>query len=171
MTTCLVVMGVSGAGKTTVATALADRLGWPMAEADEFHPAANIAKMSAGVPLTDADRVPWLLLLRDWIAKQDKEGKNTIVTCSALKRSYRDLLSEAPGRVRFVHLNGSREVIASRLKTRSGHFMPPGLLDSQLASLEPLDPDEDGITVDIAAAAAQVIDTIADELGLAGSAG
>ncbi|MQM28098.1 gluconokinase [Glycomyces albidus] len=148
-TTCLVVMGVSGSGKTTVAHELARRLGWPFAEGDELHTEANIAKMSAGVPLTDADREPWLRRVRDWISAEDAAGRSTVVTCSALKRSYRDLLREAGARVRFVHLDGTRELIAARLAHRSGHFMPPALLDSQFAALEPLGEDEDGIAVDV----------------------
>ncbi|MFG3340319.1 gluconokinase [Glycomyces sp. NPDC048151] len=159
-TTCLVVMGVSGSGKSTVARLLADRLGAPMAEADEFHPEANIAKMSAGVPLTDADREPWLLALRDWISEHDAAGRGSVVTCSALKRSYRDLLRGATARVRFVHLSGSREVIGERLSHRSGHFMPPSLLDSQFADLEPLGDNEDGITVDVTATPEQIADRV-----------
>jgi gluconokinase len=163
-TTCLVVMGVAGSGKSTVARLLADRLGRPMAEADEFHPEANIAKMSAGIPLTDADREPWLRSLRDWISAHDAEGRGTVVTCSALKRSYRDLLRGASARVRFVHLSGSREVIGERLAGRSGHFMPPSLLDSQFADLEPLRDDEDGITVDVGAAPEQIADRVCEGL-------
>jgi gluconokinase len=163
-TTCLVVMGVSGSGKSTVARLLADRLGRPMAEADEFHPEANIAKMSAGIPLTDADREPWLLALRDWISEHDAAGQGTVVTCSALKRSYRDLLRGASARVRFVHLSGSREVIGERLASRSGHFMPPSLLDSQFADLEPLGEDEDGITVDVTATPEQIADRVCEGL-------
>ncbi|MDN3238284.1 gluconokinase [Glycomyces tritici] len=163
-TTCLVVMGVSGSGKSTVARLLADRLGWPMAEADEFHPEANIAKMSAGIPLTDADRGPWLRTLRDWISMQDKAGQGTVVTCSALKREYRDVLRGASARVHFVHLHGTREVIAARLASRSGHFMPPSLLASQFAALEELGDDEDGITVDVAASPDQIVDRVVADL-------
>jgi gluconokinase len=163
-TTCLVVMGVAGSGKSTVARLLADRLGLPMAEADEFHPAANIAKMSAGVPLTDADREPWLRALRDWISEHDAAGRGSVVTCSALKRSYRDLLREASARVRFVHLSGTREVIAARMASRSGHFMPPSLLDSQFAALEPLGDDEDGLTVDVAASPSRIVETVCEGL-------
>jgi gluconokinase len=163
-TTCLVVMGVSGSGKSTVARLLADRLGRPMAEADEFHPEANIAKMSAGIPLTDADREPWLLALRDWISEHDAAGQGTVVTCSALKRSYRDLLRGASARVHFVHLSGSREVIGERLASRSGHFMPPSLLNSQFADLEPLGDDEDGITVDVTATPEQIADRVCEGL-------
>lgn len=160
VTTCLVVMGVAGSGKSTVARLLADRLGRPMAEADDFHPEANIAKMRSGTPLTDADREPWLLSLRDWISEHDVEGRGTVVTCSALKRTYRDLLRGATARVRFVHLSGTREVIGERLAARSGHFMPPSLLDSQFADLEPLGDDEDGITVDVTAPPEQIADRV-----------
>ncbi|PSL51638.1 gluconate kinase (SKI family) [Saccharothrix carnea] len=148
--TCVVVMGVSGAGKSTVARALADRLAWPLAEADEFHPPANIAKMSAGTPLTDADRAPWLAAIRDWITARAAAGESTVVTCSALKRTYRDVLREAGARVRFLHLDGTADVIGDRLRHRSGHFMPPSLLRSQFDALEPLRPDEDGAAVGVA---------------------
>lgn len=163
---CLVVMGVSGSGKSTVARLLADRLGLPMAEADEFHPEANIAKMSAGVPLTDADREPWLRALRDWISEQDAAGRGSVVTCSALKRPYRDLLRGATARVLFVHLDSTREVIGARLAARSGHFMPPSLLDSQFADLEPLGDDEDGITVDVTASPEQIVQAVCEGLAL-----
>ncbi|ASR35480.1 gluconate kinase [Prauserella marina] len=165
-TTCLVVMGVSGAGKTTIAELLAERLGWQLAEADEFHPEANIDKMSAGIPLTDADRAPWLAAIRDWITTKDALGRDTVVTCSALKRSYRAILGEAESRVRFVFLSGGTELIASRLSRRSGHFMPPDLLGSQVGDLEPLAADEDGITVDISAPPSEIADTALRELGL-----
>ena len=143
---------------------LADRLGWPMAEADEFHPAVNIAKMESGTPLTDVDREPWLRSLRDWISEQDAAGQATVVTCSALKRAYRDLLRGASARVRFVHLNGTREVIGGRLAGRSGHFMPPSLLDSQFADLQPLGADEDGITVDVDATPEHIVAEVRDDL-------
>ncbi|SDE53588.1 gluconokinase [Glycomyces harbinensis] len=159
-TTCLVVMGVSGSGKSTVARMLADRLGRLMAEADEFHPASNIAKMESGFPLNDSDRAPWLRSLRDWISEQDAAGISTVVTCSALKHRYRDALREASARVVFVHLDGSRELIAGRLQGRSGHFMPPSLLDSQFADLEPLAAGEDGIRVDISATPEAITDTV-----------
>jgi gluconokinase len=147
--TCVVVMGVSGSGKSTVARLLADRLGWPMAEADEFHPAANIAKMSAGTPLTDDDRAPWLAAIRDWITGRAAGGDSTVVTCSALKRAYRDVLREADARVRFLFLDGGGDVIGGRMALRSGHFMPPSLLQSQFDVLQPLQSDEDGATVDV----------------------
>ncbi|SFT84929.1 gluconokinase [Actinopolyspora lacussalsi subsp. righensis] len=147
--TCLVVMGVSGAGKSTVAQLLAQQLDRPSAEADEFHPEANIAKMTAGVPLTDEDRLPWLWRIRDWITRHATSGTNTIVTCSSLKRTYRDVLRQAGANVRFLHLSGSAETIEGRLTSRSGHFMPSSLLRSQFDDLEPLHPDEAGLTVDI----------------------
>jgi gluconokinase len=146
--TCVVVMGVSGAGKSTVARVLADRLDRPMAEADEFHPAANIGKMSAGTPLTDADRAPWLAAIRDWITERAAAGESTVVTCSALKRAYRDVLRGADARVRFLFLHGTADVIGDRLRHRSGHFMPPSLLQSQLDALEPPGSDEDCVTLD-----------------------
>lgn len=145
--THLVIMGVSGSGKTTLAELLAQRLGWPSAEADEFHSEANIAKMSAGTALVDGDRWPWLRSIRDWMTANAQAGNGTIVTCSALKRSYRDLLREAEGRVRFVHVTADPQMLAERLQHRSGHFMPGSLLPSQLATLEPLEADEDGIAL------------------------
>lgn len=145
----LVVMGVAGSGKSTVARELRDQLGWELAEGDDFHPPDNIAKMSAGVPLTDEDRWPWLDLIAEWTAEQEAEGRSTIVTCSALRRVYRDRLRNHAGRALFVHLVGSPELLEHRLASRSGHFMPPTLLPSQLATLEPLEPDEEGITLDI----------------------
>ncbi|MBK7820360.1 MAG: gluconokinase [Tessaracoccus sp.] len=145
----LVVMGVAGCGKSTVAEELRDRLGWELAEGDDFHPEANIEKMSSGTPLTDEDRWPWLDLIAEWTAEQDAAGKSTIVTCSALRKIYRDRLRAAPGRTIFVHLVGSPELLEHRLSARSGHFMPPTLLPSQLATLEPLDADEEGVILDV----------------------
>jgi gluconokinase len=147
----LVVMGVAGSGKTTVATLLARYLGTEYAEADQFHPQANIDKMSSGTPLTDEDRWPWLEAIRDWLSAEAQAGRSGVVTCSALKRSYRDLLRTADGRVLFVHLDGSPELLAERMQHRSGHFMPTSLLPSQLATLEPLSDDEPGFTLDVAA--------------------
>ena len=143
----LVVMGVSGSGKTTLAALLGQRLDCPVAEADEFHPAANIAKMASGTPLTDEDRWPWLGAIRDWMTDNAASGHGSIVTCSALKRSYRDLLREASGVVRFVHVTGDPELVAERMRHRSGHFMPETLLPSQLQTLEPLGAGEDGLTL------------------------
>ncbi|MDU0347483.1 gluconokinase [Actinomyces sp. MRS3W] len=143
----LVLMGVAGCGKTTAAENLHQALGWPVAEADDFHPEANIAKMSRGVPLDDADRRPWLESLRDWMTRQARHGIRTIVTCSALQRSYRELLSQAEGRVFFIHLVADQSELRERMEHREGHFMPPALLPSQFATLQPLDADEDGVTV------------------------
>lgn len=156
--THVVVMGVAGCGKSTVAHALQDRLGWVLADGDDFHPAANIAKMSSGTPLTDEDRWPWLDLIADWTAQQDGAGHSTIVTCSALRRPYRDRLRAAPGRILFVHLAGSHELLASRMAGRTDHFMPPSLLLSQFATLEQLEEDEEGFVVDID----RPVDAIAD---------
>ncbi|WP_069110267.1 gluconokinase, GntK/IdnK-type [Jiangella alba] len=140
-------MGVSGSGKTTVATRLADALGRPFAEADDLHPAANVAKMAAGTPLTDEDRAPWLATVRDWLTNEARQGHAAVVTCSALRRVYRDVLREAAGGVTFVHLDVDPDRLAERMRRRKGHFMPPSLLQSQLDTLEPLEPDEDGVRV------------------------
>lgn len=164
----VVVMGVAGCGKTTVSEALAERLGWPVADADDFHPASNVAKMRTGTPLTDDDRWPWLRTIRDWL--HDADG-SVVVTCSALRRAYRDVLrgaaAEGGPRVRFVHLHGTRELLAQRMGARQGHFMPLTLLDSQLATLEPLAPDEDGVVVDIDATPEQLVEAALRGLGLA----
>ncbi len=146
----IVVMGVSGCGKTTVGEGLAAALGWPFDEGDRYHPAANVAKMSAHVPLTDEDRWPWLRALAGLIAAHERKGESSVLACSSLKRAYRDLLRTGAPRVRFLHLHGSFEVLADRLAGRRGHFFPPDLLRSQFATLEPLGPDEDGIVVDVA---------------------
>ncbi|KIQ67381.1 gluconate kinase [Kitasatospora griseola] len=142
-------MGVSGVGKTTVARLLAHRLGLPYAEADDFHPAANIAKMSAGTPLDDHDREPWLRALGAWLGERAAAGTGGVVTCSALKRSYRDILRDACPEAFFLHLTGSHELVGDRIAHRTGHFMPPSLLDSQYATLEPLRADESGTVLDV----------------------
>lgn len=142
-------MGVSGSGKTTVGEALAKKLGVPFRDADEFHPKSNVEKMSAGIPLTDADRWPWL----DAIAAAIREtppGQGIVVSCSALRRIYRDRIVRSAGRpIAFAHLDGPKAVLAERLKGRKGHFFPPSLLESQLATLEPLAKDEPGLRVSI----------------------
>jgi gluconokinase len=155
----VVVMGVSGTGKSTVGGALAEALGVPYAEADDFHPEANIAKMADGVPLDDADREPWLDALGAWARDRPHDeggGPAGVLSCSALRRRYRDRLRDACPGLYFVHLTGSRELIASRLSGRRDHFMPAALLDSQFAALEPLEDDEHGITLDVAADAEAV---------------
>ncbi len=165
--THVVVMGVAGSGKTTLALELRRRLGWPYAEADEFHPRANIDKMSAGTPLTDEDRRPWLAAIRDWLTEQARAGRSTIVTCSALRLAYRDVLRSAEGRVVFVHLTADAGLLAERMAHRSGHFMPPALLPSQLATLEPLVAGEDGIAIEVDVAPAEVAERAIGVLGLA----
>lgn len=143
----IVVMGVSGSGKSTVGAALAQRLGVPFADADDFHPPANIEKMTAGIALDDDDRYPWLEAIGDWLARRCDTGG--VMSCSALKRKYRDQLRRHCAQVEFVHLSGSPEVIAARQASRAGHFMPPSLMASQFATLEPLQADERGVTLDI----------------------
>ncbi|MDV7217523.1 gluconokinase [Streptomyces prunicolor] len=143
----VVVMGVAGTGKTTIGPLLAARLGVPYAEGDDFHPQANIAKMSAGVPLTDEDRWPWLDAIGDWA--HGRAGLGGVVSSSALKRSYRDRLRAAAPGVVFVHLTGDRALIEDRMAHRHGHFMPTALLDSQFATLQPLEADEAGVAVDV----------------------
>ena len=150
-TTTIVLMGVAGSGKTTVMAVLAERLGWATAEGDGFHSPENVAKMQSGEPLDDDDRRPWLESLAAWIGERetagDGAGENALVTCSALKRSYRDLLRDGHPSVRFVHLVAPAAVLAVRLNERPGHYMPPALLASQIETLEPLGPDEPGAVV------------------------
>jgi gluconokinase len=165
---CVVVMGPSGVGKTTLAERLAARLGWAFAERDSFHPPANVAKMSQGIPLDDADRASWLVVLRDWIGAQAAAGHDTVVTCSALKRRYRDVLRETACRVRFVQLEADPALVGQRIGARKGHYMPPSLLASQLAALEPLQDDEDGVAVSVAAKPDEVTRAALTALGLAG---
>ena len=150
-----VVMGVSGSGKTTVGQELAARLGVPYADADEFHPPANIAKMSAGVPLDDTDRAPWLRAIAGWLA--DHRATGAVVSCSALKRRYRDILRAPVGHLPFLHLDGDPGVVAQRVAQRPGHFMPASLVASQFADLEPLGPDEEGMVADLAAPVDDVV--------------
>ena len=160
----LVVMGVAGTGKSTVAGLLAERLNWELQEGDDLHPPANVAKMSAGIPLDDQDRWPWLDAIAAWIASKRERGEPGLVTCSALKRSYRDRL-RGPN-VIFVFLNGPRAVIEARIASRKSHYMPPSLLPSQLATLEPLEPDEPGVTVSGHGSQTEVLDRVLHALGL-----
>jgi gluconokinase len=144
-----VVMGVSGCGKSTVGSALAAAYGAEYVEGDAFHPAANVNKMSAGQPLDDDDRADWLRALQQQIRTARERNISLVVSCSALKRRYRDLLREGDPALRFAHLSGPRDLIAERLSARRDHYMPPLLLDSQLSTLEPLDQDELGVRLDI----------------------
>ncbi|MCX4979890.1 gluconokinase [Streptomyces sp. NBC_00572] len=146
-TAVVVVMGVAGTGKTTIGPLVAEALGLPYAEGDDFHPATNVAKMSAGVPLDDSDREPWLDAIGTWA--HDRAGLGGVVSSSALKRSYRDRLRAAAPGVVFLHLTGDRELIEQRMGARKGHFMPTALLDSQFATLQPLQEDEAGVAVDV----------------------
>lgn len=155
MASPIVVMGVSGSGKSTVGAALAQRLRVPFADADDFHPPANIAKMTAGEPLNDDDRYPWLEAIGEWLAQH---GDGGVMSCSALKRKYRDQLRRRCPDVEFLHLSGTPEVIGRRQASRPGHFMPASLLASQFATLEPLEPDERGTVIDVD----QNIDSIVD---------
>jgi gluconokinase len=143
----VVVMGVSGSGKSTVGAAIAQRVRVPFADADDFHPPANIAKMTAGHPLDDDDRHPWLEAIGEWLAAHAENGG--VMSCSALKRKYRDQLRHHAPEVMFVHLQGDHDVITRRQASRPGHFMPASLLASQFATLEPLAPDEGGLVIDI----------------------
>jgi gluconokinase len=161
----LLLMGVSGSGKTTVGALLAGRLGWPYAEADDFHPPANVAKMAAGHPLTDEDRWPWLRAIGAWIDGQLARGERAVVTCSALKRAYRDLLRRPE--VQLVLLHGSRELIASRMATRQAHFFKPALLDSQFAAQEEPAPDEGVVVVSIGGTPDEIADRIVAATGVA----
>ncbi|MEV5045991.1 gluconokinase [Streptomyces griseoincarnatus] len=158
----VVVMGVAGTGKTTIGPLLAARLGVPYAEGDDFHPQSNIAKMSAGTPLTDDDRWPWLDAIGDWA--QGRAGLGGVVSCSALKRSYRDRLRAAAPGVVFVHLSGDRALVEDRMSHRQGHFMPTALLDSQFATLQPLEPDEAGVAVNVTGSPEEITERAATAL-------
>ena len=160
----LVVMGVAGSGKSTIAEKLAERLGWTYEDGDNFHPEANVAKMSAGQPLTDEDRWPWLQSIADEIDKVSRTGNRLVIACSALKRAYRDVLVHGRRDIGIVYLDGSQALIAERLKTRKGHFMPPGLLDSQFKTLEPPAPDERPIVVSIDAPVETIVEAIVGQM-------
>jgi gluconokinase len=138
-------------------------LGWTFAEGDDFHSVENVKNMASGTPLTDEDRAPWLASLRDWI---NAAPGDVVLTCSALRRRYRDVLRQAHARVRFVHLDSGRNIIASRLDARANHFMPPSLLDSQVADLEPLAPDEDGVVLTIEGSPIEITNRALTTLGL-----
>jgi len=162
----LVVMGVSGSGKSTIADQLAERLGWRYEDGDKFHPASNVAKMKAGHPLTDEDRWPWLRAIANEIDRSCKAGEHAVIACSALKRSYRDIVVHGRSDVRIVYLKGSQQLIADRLAQRKGHFMPAGLLDSQFATLEPPADSENPVTVSIDASVETIVDNIVHQLGM-----
>jgi gluconokinase len=162
----VIVMGVSGSGKSTIGEQLAKRLSWSYEDGDKFHPPANVAKMSAGHPLTDEDRWPWLRAIADEIDRVCGSGQHAVIACSALKRAYRDLLVHGRGDVRIIFLQGTKELIAARLAQRKGHFMPPGLLDSQFKVLEPPESDENPITVSIDGSAASIVDAIVRQIGI-----
>ncbi|PJG55041.1 gluconate kinase [Bradyrhizobium forestalis] len=165
----LIVMGVSGSGKSTVAKALGERLGWRFEDGDSFHPAGNVEKMRAGHPLTDEDRWPWLNAIADEIALVCGRGEHIIIACSALKHAYRDVLLRGRSDVRFVFLKGTKELIAERLALRKGHFMPPGLLTSQFETLEPPEAGEHVITVSIDETVEAIVDGIVRQLKLGGA--
>jgi gluconokinase len=159
-------MGVSGSGKSTIADKLAERIGWRSVDGDKFHPASNIAKMSAGHPLTDEDRWPWLKAIAAEIDRSCKTGEKAVIACSALKRSYREILVHGRNDVRIIYLDGSQQLIAERLARRRGHFMPPGLLESQFKTLEPPDQSENPVTVSIDSAPDDIVHNIIQQLGL-----
>jgi len=159
-----VIMGASGSGKTTIGRALAERLGWQFQEGDALHPPENVAKMKAGHPLSDEDRAPWLAAVAARIDEWRRERSWGVVTCSALKRRYRDIIIGNRRDVRLIYLAGSREVIGERLSARRGHFMPPSLLDSQFSALEPPAPDEDAIMVSVDAPVPRIVAEIAEAM-------
>ena len=162
----IVLMGVSGSGKSTTGTRLGAKLGWAFRDADSFHPPANIAKMSRGEPLSDEDRWPWLTAIAAWIDERRSTGEPAIVSCSALKRRYRDVLIGGRPDVKLVFLKGERRLIGDRLSRRKGHFMPPALLDSQFAALEEPDRVENALVVSVAMPPKRVVSTIIEVLGL-----
>lgn len=162
----ILVMGVAGSGKTTLGKALAKDLGWEFQEGDDFHPPGNIEKMSAGVPLSDSDRYPWLDHVKSWINEKLSEGGSGIITCSALKRSYRAYLGLEREGISVVLIGGQKSIIEDRLKHRSGHFMPPSLLRSQLEAMEPPLDNEKHISVDAGMTTDKQIEVVKRQLGL-----
>ncbi len=165
----LVIMGVSGSGKSTIAGLLAQRLRWDREEGDHLHPTANVAKMASGIPLTDEDRWPWLDAVSAWISAHTAAGRPGIITCSALKRIYRDRL-RGDG-VLFVYLRGTKDLIGERITARTDHYMPPSLLESQVATLEPPGADENALTVDVGPSPDVMASGIIDRLHLVPVAG
>ena len=156
-----VIMGVSGSGKTTIGTALARALDVPFVEGDQLHPRANVERMARGIPLTDEDRQPWLIAIAQRLREADQTGSGLVIACSALKRSYRDLLrSRGSAKIRFVYLRGDQSLVADRLKGRHGHFMPASLLESQFAALEEPDPREHVLVCDIGESPAAIVDSL-----------
>lgn len=162
----IVVMGVASSGKTSLGERLAERLGWPFRDADSFHPPANVAKMSSGIPLTDEDRKPWLAAIAAWIDDLRASGGNGIVTCSALKKAYREVIVGDRPDVALVYLRGSRELIGQRMAARQHHFMPPALLDSQFATLEEPGADENPLVVQVEASKEAIVEQVVRELQL-----
>jgi gluconokinase len=162
----VVVMGVSGSGKTTLGKGIAERLHWRFQEGDELHPRANVEKMSRGEPLTDEDRWPWLDAIGRWLDERAEAGENAVLTCSALRRTYRDQIREGRPGVRFCHVMAPAETLRDRLEGRRGHYMPASLLPSQLATLEPLADDEPGVVVAAEGDPAHVLDAALRELDL-----
>jgi carbohydrate kinase (thermoresistant glucokinase family) len=159
-TRVLIVMGVSGVGKSTIAESLAQKLGWKFQEGDDLHPPANIQKMHAGIPLTDADRAPWLAAIKRWIDARIEAGEPGLVTCSALKRSYRNTLIDGRANVRILYLHSDEAAIEDRIQHRTGHFMPASLLESQLQTLEEPAADENPITVEVAGTVEETVSAI-----------
>jgi gluconokinase len=166
MPCALIVMGVSGSGKSTIGDELARRLSFCYEDGDKFHPAGNVAKMSAGQPLSDEDRWPWLQAIADEIDRVCAAGRHAVIACSALKRAYRDILVHGRSDVRIIFLDGTQDLIANRLAQRKHHFMPPELLASQFKTLEPPDAGEHPITVSIDAPVASIVDDIVHQLRL-----
>ena len=167
--TVVVVMGVAGSGKTTVARLLAETLGWHYQEGDALHPPENVAKMSGGTPLADADRIPWLNKIAARIDEWRAKGDSGVVTCSALKQAYRDIIIDGRPYVALVHLKGSRELIGRRMAARQGHFMPTALLDDQFATLQEPSPDEHAIAIDVSGTPFQIVDKIMQRLAERGA--